>query len=362
MNRTLALVSIAALLAVVPPPARAAATATTSPSAAESATAILEAAAAGAGALGIYRDEGAGDLVIVAPVSALPAVRAIASRSSAPLPVVTVASRFSVEGLSRLRGKIDRLFQVSHRHDTYAEFYDARLDKVVLSSSVRTSEIAAELASDRSSIHFIAGGVTPLSTRWTDNVPFAGGAAVTDGSTTCTLAFLTSGGMVTAGHCWDTVDPEVWSPGSGALMGDIPTRYCGSGNDAALVKHASYAATIFVGGLSSTTTYGIYGAGDPAVGNTYWWSGRVTGENSTTVTSVSASANWGCGAVTGAVAFQNTEKGQCFAQPGDSGSPLYLKQGTALYARGLLLAKDSEYCYALKWSKVSSILGGVTIG
>lgn len=67
-----------------------------------------------------------------------------------------------------------------------------------------------------------------------------------------------------------------------------------------------------------------------------------------------------CGTINNAMVFQNVEKDQCFAGGGDSGAPFYLKSGSNVYARGTVNAKDSEFCYGMKWSTISNALG-VTI-
>lgn len=329
----------------------------------EAAIAALQDEATAAGALGVYRDDKAAAFV-VRVASDRAATFTLSSSSSLALPVVTRASSLDAAGLARVQGRI-ATFLASGAGNNYLTYYDAKLDKVVLNSTASATDVAAALGTDQASVALRSGGVAPLATRLNDVAPFWGGAAVTDGNFGCSLNFTVMVGsneeMITAGHCFDSNNVPVWSLGNGNAMGTYASRHCSSGQDGALIDGRDYGPKVYVGGASSTTGYLVKGSGNPASGFDYWWSGYVTNENSTTAISTTGTGNWGCGAATGLVVVQNTEKQLCAALNGDSGASFYLKSGTNLYARGILVAKalDNSTCMVIKWSTLASYFGAV---
>jgi hypothetical protein len=330
----------------------------------EAAIAMLEDQATAAGALGVYRDDKAGALVVRVASDRM-GTFALGESTSGGLPVVTRASSLDAPSLARAQDKIATFLASGGAGDNYLTYYDAKLDKIVLNSNARDAEVTAALGADKKSFALRSGGLERVASRLSDVAPFWGGAAVTDGNYGCSLNFTVLVGsneeMITAGHCFDFNNVPVWSIGNGNSMGTYGSRHCSSGQDGALIDGKDYGPQVYVGGASSTTGNLVKGSGNPVAGVDYWWSAYVTNENPTTAISTTGSGNWGCGNATGLVVVQNTEREHCAALEGDSGGSFYLKVGTNLYARGILVAKaaDGSTCSVIKWSTLASYLGAV---
>jgi hypothetical protein len=127
-----------------------------------------------------------------------------------------------------------------------------------------------------------------------------------------------------------------------------------------LISGQSYGASIYTGGVNSTTGAHVASAADPVVGfNNYCHSGRTTGENcGHTVTSVNATVCTSSGCKSPVIAFT----GGVLPQGGDSGSPFYANSVGASdkHIRGHIIAVGGSTAYAEKWSRVASRFG-VTI-
>lgn len=177
----------------------------------------------------------------------------------------------------------------------------------------------------------------------------------------CTTGFTVSSNstgvrsLTTAAHCADGNGAPMTS-GNGFIQGSTAQRDC-AGDDFMLITGKTYIGQIYVGLPNSSTISDVKGAGDAQAGGTYYWSGVTTGENSTTVVSVTGSASWGCGQVSNILVFQNTERDICAADHGDSGAPIYLKSGSTAYIRGMVNAKIGSYCYGETWAHVRIDLG-----
>ncbi len=106
--------------------------------------------------------------------------------------------------------------------------------------------------------------------------------------------------------------------------------------------------------------------GDPAVGALYKFSGAVSFEESNQeVISLNgqwwASAGW-CGPtfwVLNQIVFERA--GGCDVDKGDSGGPFYFTQAGTPFPkvriRGMVVGDDGQVCYAMKYSKISNLLG-----
>jgi hypothetical protein len=333
----------------------------------EASVAALQDAAATAGALGMYRDDALTRYVVLVPADRAD-LFSLGALPSVSLPVVVKQSPFNAAGIARVQSRVDALFASSEPGETYLAYFDPKVGKVVVHTSANEAELADRLGNDWAMINYEPGGPRALGTRYSDTTPFWGGAEYIDqNGDFCTLGFtVTLGGvekMVTAGHCIASNGWGVWSPGSLQTIGTYGSRHCSGGQDGALITGEDYSPRIYVGGASSSTGDLVKGAGNPFAGVDYWWSGAITNENPTTVISTTGSGSSECGNLTGLAIFQNTEKEHCAALNGDSGSPLYLKSGTSLYVRGLVIGKsgDLSVCNAEKWTVVASFLGGLVI-
>ena len=109
-----------------------------------------------------------------------------------------------------------------------------------------------------------------------DDIPsFWGGAAIQSGGGTCSTGFSVrkpSGArfITTAAHCY-SVGSTVRTPtltfvGSVAQRGPIGSPFFWVNRDVELIGGSSYAARVYTGGVFSTTSRGVVGAGDPVAG------------------------------------------------------------------------------------------------
>lgn len=151
--------------------------------------------------------------------------------------------------------------------------------------------------------------------------PFiAGGDAIYDGGTRCSLGFnVVKDGQpyfLTAGHCG--VRLKSWSEYSGGpVIGSVKAATF-PGHDYALVKYTDASAApasavdLYAGGTQPITQ-----AGEAAVGQSVQRSGSTSHVRSGTVTGLNATVNYQEGSVSGLI-----QTDMC-AEPGDSGGALF---------------------------------------
>ncbi len=197
-----------------------------------------------------------------------------------------------------------------------------------------------------------------------DDIPsFWGGASIRSGGGTCSAGFTVrkpSGQrfMTTAAHCF-AVGATVRTPTS-TLFGSVTQR--GTLNswlfllnrDVELIGGQSYAARVYTGGVTSTSSKAVAGAGDPVAGFTgYCSSGQTTGEQcNQTVQSTSAIVCTQTGCKWPVIQYAGGP-----SQPGDSGAPFYLPGSSSVFARGSVIAGDGTTSFAEPWSRMSSAMG-----
>ena len=197
-----------------------------------------------------------------------------------------------------------------------------------------------------------------------DDIPsFCGGAAITSGGT-CSAGFTVrkpSGErfMTTAAHCF-AVGATVRTP-TGRLFGTVRQRgtlnhwWFFANRDVELIGGQSYAARVYTGGVTSTSSKAVVGAGDPVAGFTgYCTSGQTTGEQcNQTVQSTSALVCTQSGCKWPVIEYTGGP-----SQGGDSGGPMYLPSGsTQVFARGSVIAGNGTTSFAEPWSRMSSAMG-----
>ena len=248
---------------------------------------------------------------------------------------------------------------------SYASHLDLETGKVVLQTDAPAS------VTDRLTEEFPGAierreekPVQDLFHRRDDIAPFWGGASIQSGGGTCTAGFTVrkpSGQrlLTTAGHCY-AVGATVRTPTS-RLMGFVTERgtlnswWFFDNRDMELIGGQSYSPRIYVGGVTSSSSKAVVGAGDPVAGVTgYCASGQTTGEQcNQTVQSTEAIVCTQTGCKWPVIAYTGGP-----SQPGDSGAPFYMPGAAGqVFARGAVIAGDGTTSYAEKWSRISSTFG-----
>jgi hypothetical protein len=197
-----------------------------------------------------------------------------------------------------------------------------------------------------------------------DDVPsFWGGAAITSGGT-CSAGFAVrkpSGTrfMTTAAHCF-AVGATVRTP-TGRLFGTVTQRgtlnswWFFDNRDVELIGGQSYAARVYTGGVTSTSSKAVVGANDPVAGVTgYCTSGQTSGEQcNQTVQSTGAIVCTQTGCKWPVIEYTGGP-----SQPGDSGGSMYIPGATGqVFARGSVIAGNGTTSFAEPWSRMSSAMG-----
>jgi hypothetical protein len=212
--------------------------------------------------------------------------------------------------------------------------------------------------------------------RFNDSPPFWGGAAVDvqnlgDPGYDCTSGFTVANssgqrGLITAAHCsplgYNYLTPQ------GVLVGQASRHACGPNPynaDAMVITGQTYGPSIYVGTTQAGSGITVTGAGDPAVGATYNYSGATTYEHANQVVDSLNGSYWAdnnCGTywVLNLITWHTSGTSTCAVRGGDSGGPFYFKYTTnpqTALIRGMVNAYSSSECYGMKYSKISSLLG-----
>ena len=165
--------------------------------------------------------------------------------------------------------------------------------------------------------------------------------------------------ITTAAHCYG-VGATVRTPtstfvGSVTQRGTLGSIFFWDNRDVELIGGSSYAPRVYTGGVFSTSSRGVVGAGDPVAGfRGYCSSGQTSGEqcnqkveSTQAIVCTQTGCKWPVIEYTGGP-----------ARPGDSGGSFYLPSGsTQAHARGAVIAGDGTTSYAEKWSRMSSSMG-----
>lgn len=197
-----------------------------------------------------------------------------------------------------------------------------------------------------------------------DDVPaFYAGGGIAFGGGICSSGYpvKTSSGaryMVTAGHCFANgaaVRTESGANAYGTVVGRALASLGSGPVDMELMTGASYAARVFTGGVTSTSSIPIVSGGNASVGyNAYCHSGRTTGEHcGHTAQSVTGQVCTSSGCKSPVIVFT----GGTMIQPGDSGGSFYAKNSSGAYIRGHVIASGGGTGYAETYAKVASRYG-----
>jgi hypothetical protein len=197
-----------------------------------------------------------------------------------------------------------------------------------------------------------------------DDIPsYYGGGGLLSGTSLCSSGYAVQRAdgtqvMTTAGHCYAngaSVTTESGNNSYGTVSDRRLPTVTGHAMDMELIGGSSYYGRIFTGGVNSTTSLPVIGAGSAVIGYTdYCHSGRTTGENcGHTATSLTAQVCTATGCKSPVIAFT----GGTLPAGGDSGSPFYAKDSTSVWIRGHVIAGDGSTAYAEPWTVVASELG-----
>jgi len=246
---------------------------------------------------------------------------------------------------------------------TFATYVDVQSGKVVLNTDAPDTVIAGIVDADKSAVVVHHEKVQETFSRKSDTSPFWGGAGIRTPVGICSAGYTVQNAagtryMVTAGHCGAN-GGAVTTENGGLAFGTISGNG-GPSRDMELIGGKSYAGRIYGGGVDSTVSYPVVGAGDPVAGFTnYCHSGRTTGENcGHTATSVTGSVCTSFGCQSPVIVFT----GGVQPQPGDSGDPFFVgaadPSSNNKWIRGHVFAiSGTSTGYAELYSRVASYYG-----
>jgi hypothetical protein len=247
---------------------------------------------------------------------------------------------------------------------SYSSHLDLQTGRVVLQTDAPAS-VTERLVEEHPEIELRdAAPVERLFHRRDDIPSFWGGASIQSGGGTCSTGFAVrkpSGTrfMTTASHCF-AVGAPVSTP-TGRLVGTVTQRgmqgsfWPWDNRDVELIGGQSYAGRVYTGGVFSTSSKAVVGAGDPVAGfGGYCSSGQTTGEQ--------------CGQVVLSTDALLCAGGSCDwptimyvggpARPGDSGGPFYLPNAAGqVFASGSVIAGDGTTSFAARWSVMAGAMG-----
>ncbi|XVX20445.1 hypothetical protein ACQP1U_00785 [Actinomycetota bacterium] len=273
-----------------------------------------------------------------------------------------VRSRFTKAELRRVEGAVAA---ARTSGSAYGFYYDPASDSVRVDGSVDRARLPKrDLASGAVRVNPSTGGARVALSRYADDAPHRGGAAIFTGNVRCTSGITVKQAngtlaMVTAGHCGGV--GTQWRSGSTervkADFGSITRRATFPRTDLALLTGGKYQPRTWLGGQTGfnaaagaayTLRPGVY----------YCTSGSTTFEAcGKTVVSMNATFCDASGCTYGLV----TLKGGRAVQPGDSGGPVVLKANNRSYPRGIIIAVNNGLTYAHNWTTVVSAFGVTSV-
>jgi hypothetical protein len=255
---------------------------------------------------------------------------------------------------------------------TFGSYLDATTGKIVLLTDApaslvarltATSGFSAAEAQALTSAQVRRTTITDRVGRRDDTSPFWGGAGLIVGGGLCSAGYVVQNSagtrfMVTAGHCYAngaTVQVESGARTVGTVSNRRLPTVSGHAQDMELIGGQSYGTRIYTGGVTSTTSLPVVGAGSAVVGFAdYCHSGRTTGEHcGHTATSTTGQTCTATGCKSPVTVFTGG------TQPagGDSGSPFYVKNSTSSWIRGHVISGDGTTSFAQGWPSVAAAYG-----
>jgi hypothetical protein len=276
--------------------------------------------------------------------------------------------------LASVQSNIARYVTTHGTKYSFASYVDPATGRIVLDTnapagvvasvkSLRTAPLATQRAAQQLRVERTT--VSDTFNRRDDSPPFWGAAGLSASGFLCSSGAPVRNAagtvfMTTAGHCFAN-GVSVLTESGARTYGTVSNRHLptvtGDAKDMELMSGQSYAGRIYTGGVTSSTSSRIYGAGDPVVGfNNYCHSGRTTGEQcGHTATATNAQVCTATGCKSPVIAFT----GGTMIAGGDSGGTffVYSVDRSGIYVRGHVIASGGGTGYAEPWSVVSSTLG-----
>jgi hypothetical protein len=315
-------------------------------------------------ALGSYWDPERGELVVVVgPDSAIgePEAEKLVAGSPYRLEHQKIAKK-TADGI-RERLASEEFAPAAERYG-YSSHLDLQTGKVVVESP-EPAAFEGLLKEHPDEVELVESKPIEDTFHRRDDVnPFWGGAAIQSGGSTCSTGFSVrkpSGArfITTAAHCYP-LGAVVRTP-TGTFVGTVQQRgtlgsiFFWINRDVELIGGQSYAARVYTGGVFSTSSKAVVGAGDPVAGFTgYCTSGQTSGEQcNQAVQSTSALACTQSGCKWPIIRYTGGP-----SQPGDSGGSMYLPGASGqVFARGSVIAGNGVSSFAEPWSRMSSAMG-----
>ncbi|MEJ3743627.1 hypothetical protein WEI85_10090 [Actinomycetes bacterium KLBMP 9797] len=282
------------------------------------------------------------------------------------------ASPAASAALATIQGRIADYVAKNGTSYTFGSYLDATTGRIVLATDAPASLVTSLTTLSGVSTAAAAAAASTEVRRTTtsdafhrrdDIAPYYGGAGIQSGGGLCSTGYSVQNGagtrfITTAGHCYAdgaTVLTESGLNTVGTVSGRRLPTVTGHPRDMELIGGQSYAGRIYTGGVTSTSSLPVVGAGSAVVGFTdYCHSGRTTGENcGHTATSITGQVCTGTGCKSPVIVFT----GGVSPAGGDSGSPFYAKTATSVWIRGHVIAGDGVTSYAERWQDVVAQYG-----
>lgn len=290
----------------------------------EAAARAAEAEAEETGALGTYIDSATGDIVSVFPKGAqIAALRSVAG-VTARFKTASV-DEATIETISAELEALQPL--VAKQGFSYGFGFDPESGVIQVDSEAPESAFAAVTGRYPGLIRYRKATFEPTS--WdNDSPPHWGGAWIQSNARSCTSGWAMEDNnnhrwMVTAGHCF----PRGVSTNMGSSIRDDAWDF--SGLDVARITGHSYAGRIYADGANGDRI--IRDGNDPVIGSSYCTTGRTSG----------FVCGWTLRGKNKTVCYDDPDINRCIhklasftrangapVQKGDSGGPLFIKDGS----------------------------------
>jgi len=255
---------------------------------------------------------------------------------------------------------------------SFGSYFDARTGKIVVETDAPDAVVSS--LTSTSGMSTAQAGVatltqvkrTAIDDAWSrrDDVPsYYGGGGITQGGGLCSSGYAVQNGvgtrfMVTAGHCYAdgaTVLTESGANTYGTVSNRRLPSVTGGAQDMELIGGQLYSGRVFLGGVTSTTSGRVVGAGAAFEGFAdYCTSGRTTGENcGHTAVDIDGQVCTASGCKSPVIVYN----GGTLPQGGDSGGAFYVKTGTDLWIRGHHIAGGGGTSYATPFVETQAAYG-----